>query len=626
MQCFRQNPPCLCAQVHALNGTNRQAYFHELNYILKEGTNGSWDTMSSPMRARVLAALHITGQHQHVNRVLALCEITDIDRALLLLDRPRWKHQLELKIARIEASVVPVDANTQTVNENDVTEDSPKARKRKQPKLNRYRNEYKKLQDTMLTGEETNHRGESCWGCHSDTAVMELIRSSSVSGSLARKVRHHVHRLQPDFLEFVLLHELPTRSWKRVADLVHFKPSNFTVPYFLESTFGKEVPSDTFIYKVRQLVQTTGRDENLAERFHAVATEFPQLYLMYSVFRSRKPVLLSSRGIVGDLAQHMPLETLLWYFEELQAKNRECVDILEHRLLRAQEELCLIHAGGQYNRDDPSGMTKVYTYGKLLERLLTFKRMSMRSLVKALQPIAAAHLEALQAEWSMASCSGGGQGKVAVFGDASSSMQMAVEAGTIFASMLSACLNGKLSFFATGLVVSPYETPRTVEETLEVCSTIRASGCTNLAAALWPYLASGEWLDTIVLVTDEGENGQTEGHHFASMLQKYKQDVNANVKLTIVCVGSGVPWFRKGLTDFGIEFSVVTIDEERPDLTKFDGLLHDIANLSGIRLHSPASPANASTTPAISTSLSRVPPEDEDTEFVLIEPPYSMST
>ena len=196
----------------------------------------------------------------------------------------------------------------------------------------------------------------------------------------------------------------------------------------------------------------------------------------------------------------------------------------------------------------------------------------LTELAQDVKPFASARLEDLRSLWQRR-CTG----KVAVLGDASSSMQSAIEAATIFASMVSVCLDGELSFFSSGLVKSPYEKPQTVDETLEVCKQIRANGCTSLAAALLPYYEKKKIVDVFVLVTDEEENTRASNMFFAEMLSLYKKNVNPSVRLIVVCVGKGYVPFRDSLAQYDIDYRVVYIDGARADLAKFDALLGQIA-------------------------------------------------
>jgi len=218
------------------------------------------------------------------------------------------------------------------------------------------------------------------------------------------------------------------------------------------------------------------------------------------------------------------------------------------------------------------------TYGKLVERILTFRTMGV-SFADELLPLADARLEELRSFW----CRGDRPTKMAVFGDASSSMQTAIEAATIFASMVSVCFDGELSFFGSDLIPSPCEKPKNVRDALHVCNKVRAWGSTSLAAALWPYYESKKKMDVFVMVTDEGENTPKNGHSFAGLLAKYRREVNPDVFLVVVRVGCGERSFQQDLERNEIHHRTVILDGERPDHAKFDALLGQLALLSSNR-------------------------------------------
>lgn len=216
------------------------------------------------------------------------------------------------------------------------------------------------------------------------------------------------------------------------------------------------------------------------------------------------------------------------------------------------------------------------TYGKLVERILKFERMNLGKIVGDLVPLADRRLGELK-ELHQTKATGL---RVAVFGDASSSMQAAIEAATIFASMVSTCLDRELSFFNGNVIHPRHAKPQNVQETPQVCHQIRASGCTSLASVLWPYYSKKKVMDLFVMVTDEGENTNCEDYNFSDLFAKYKQDVNPMAQLIVVTVGSGDRWFRNSLASNGIVCKTVTIDETRADLIKFEGLLGQLAAMS----------------------------------------------
>ena len=260
--------------------------------------------------------------------------------------------------------------------------------------------------------------------------------------------------------------------------------------------------------------------------------------------------------IAEMLAARVPLETVLWYFEEFHRASRACQHIVLDRVVK-------------HDFGTGSGNVKATTYGKLMERILTFRRMGLVKLADAVLTLADGRLEELKSFWKERVK----EQKVAVIGDASGSMQLAIESATIFASLVSVCLDGELSFYNDKPVASPFQKPRNVNEALDVCSDVRAMGCTSPAAALWPYVKNKQWVDLLVHVTDEYENTPYNGESHASLLARYKEEVNSNVKVVIVCVGRGNCAFRQNMDSKNRGYRLVTIDDRRPDLAKFDALL-----------------------------------------------------
>ena len=610
MNCFDQTKPCVCAHVYALR-YKKEEYLQQLRRTLRNPA--AWANVSHATKGRVLAALHLTSEHKEVDSLFPYLEITDIEKALCnILDRAREARQLKSKIEKLERDnphIMQVEVESidgldgQDANRaadamgdsDDVGELQVSIRRQRcLRKMTRLRRTLKELEASLEFGETGGiyHKSLPCSEAHKDSAVLELIQSGSVSGSLSRKVRKWAMALKPDFLEYVML-EFPKKPWQNVADLVHFNPkSDFAVPYFLDDVYGQPIPEDSFVFCMRKLSNASPAD--IVSVFRATAQNFPQIYNAYAFLRT-KPTLMHNKETVEDLARNIPLHLAIWNFEELHAVSRECSKIVQQRLQN----------DGVMSKIIDTNDSKVYTYGKLIERIQTFHKMGMDSLAKALTQLAKRRLDYMKEMLTVLGT------RVAVFGDASSSMQTAIDAATIFAAMVSACLNAELSFFSHRLVESPYKKPSTVEQTMEVCKKIRANGCTSLAAALWPYFHHGLYLDTIVMVTDEEENTSWEGYSFAELLKAYKEKVNPNVALIVVCVGTGDKRFRQALQGNGIEWKTVTIDRCRPDLTKFDALLEQVAAMSTV--------ASSPEMIEREADIQDVNSADGDEEFVMIE-------
>jgi hypothetical protein len=550
---------CLRAHTQALK-QNESEYLKELVAQI--------NTLSTAVKGTSLAALHLTGNHKAFNKTVQQWDIASLYKMFTHLDAPRQANQLAKKIETIErehphllqveeAENVMVGSNSNKRRPDEV-EEVPVKRKRHR-KIDVFRKKHKEIKQEL-----EGHQCKACRDIQDDSVVLELIASASVSGSLARKLRMlWAPTLKPDYLEYVML-EMPKKTvWQFVADLAHFKPSDFTVPYFLADIFGESIPEDSFVHIMRKLMDA--EDDDLVATFRDMATTFPQIYKSYAFLRTKNK-LIHSKEIVELLAESIPVDTAIWYFEELYSVSKTVPKILVKRMHESD------FLGSAATSD-----SKVFTYGKLLERLLTFQKLFERKrMAESLMDVAANRLDILKERYMDDT----NKKAVAVFGDASSSMTTAIEAAAIIASIVSTTLDGELSFFASGLVESPHKKPSSVEETLEICRKIRAHGCTSLAACLWPYYEQKKSMDTIVMVTDEHENTMCNGFQFADLFKKYKETINPNVVLVVVRVGAGSKSFQNSLERNGIEAKTVIIDNYRPDLTKFNGLVGQIAAAS----------------------------------------------
>ena len=381
---FFETKPCLALHVYHLLH-HQEAYLCTLTFLCKSGTFGA--LVSSATKARVLAALHILKLHKSVSSVLRHCEVMHVLKALQLLDKQRKIQQLSKKITSIERKhphlKVPDNNNDNATkegqkrrgkrnkkgsNKHDDDDDKPK-RQRHRRMIDTYRLEKRRLVSEVA--DETKH--DCVVGEEDSGAVQEWIASGSVSGALARKVREWARTTQSkDFLEFVLL-GMPTQAWREIADLVHFGPNDFALPYFLHELYRddkadnnkadnddkadnnnktepdpkQEKPEEeeeaeeeeTFVSCMREFLGTVDRRDDMEERFvDVIAPAYPQVYLNYSLLRRYDSITCSKR-VMENLAGNIPLDTLLWYYEEFHAASRECESIVQNRLAQGVDEL-----------------------------------------------------------------------------------------------------------------------------------------------------------------------------------------------------------------------------------------------------------------------------------------------
>jgi len=247
------------------------------------------------------------------------------------------------------------------------------------------------------------------------------------------------------------------------------------------------------------------------------------------------------------LATLAPLEDLLWFYEELESKDVE--NIIEKRL----------KAGERIKESSRS------SYGKLMERILLFRERQVR-FAPLLLPYAEEKLASIHIPHA--------QTVVAVLGDSSGSMQVAVKCAATLGSLLCAVLKADLSFFHT-VSFAPPVVPRTVKQVLEVVEKVKADGGTSMAAALYPFYMRKQRVDLFVLVSDEGENTEYDNHLFAGLFKKYQAEVHPTSKVILVSflkVGE-IGVIKQRLEEVGIDALQFRLDGDRPDTSKFDSLL-----------------------------------------------------
>ncbi|XP_061176627.1 uncharacterized protein LOC133185443 [Saccostrea echinata] len=360
----------------------------------------------------------------------------------------------------------------------------------------------------------------------------------SASGAVCKHIRRWVRHFTAKELEFYAIH-FPKDPWKKLADICHFHPQKDfpSLEWFLPYCYGQGAPPET---TVGRMVTMTA--ENVNEMLE-------DLSIPYLSVKSHKDKLTNaSKGHIAD--REDKLDTILWWYEELACK--EVDDAIQRRL----------------ENGDPVTLP----IGKLLERLLVFKRLFDGSsdedrkakFYRDLLRIAEDRLKQIKLPL---------ESPVLVMGDASSSMSVAVKTSTIIAGILTAITSAKLSFF-NGTHKEPEKVPTNVEEVLQLALNTPASGYTANAASLYPFYERKEVLKTLIMVTDEEEILKFKNFRFKELYTKYCEEVYP-AKLVFVSFlqrqhakGQMVSQFKAE----GTEVMQFVFHRSQPDLTKLDKL------------------------------------------------------
>eukprot|EP01096_Ripella_sp_DP13-Kostka_P011376 TRINITY_DN4578_c0_g1_i1.p1 TRINITY_DN4578_c0_g1~~TRINITY_DN4578_c0_g1_i1.p1 ORF type:complete len:748 (+),score=349.68 TRINITY_DN4578_c0_g1_i1:160-2244(+) len=360
----------------------------------------------------------------------------------------------------------------------------------------------------------------------------------NATGAVCRHVKKWSKRFTALELLFFAL-QMPMNHWQELADTIHFAPRDFSVDWFLEFAFGKAPPADSIVSRCREM-----DEQSLLQMLGEEHLQIPYSFIRVKL---NQKVPDAAKALV---AEYEPLDQIIWYYEELATSPR-VQEIVGRRL-----------AGGE---------SVSLSYGKLMERLLTFRKEGV-SFADHLIPIAEERLRNIRLFL---------EPPVVVLGDASFSMDVAIRTSTIIASLLSVLCNADLLFF-NDTSFPPSQVPRTVEQVLQVALQTRPFGQTAPACTLLDFYRRRQVVKSFVLVSDEGENAPVDGYYFAQLFYKYYTEVHPANLIMVSFLSEGG---RKGrmtvaLERLGITPLVFRFDGRRPDLTKLDSLFGILSSFS----------------------------------------------
>jgi len=348
---------------------------------------------------------------------------------------------------------------------------------------------------------------------------------------------------------------MPTRQWQRLADILHIKKSDFALDWFLSYIYGNPAPENSMLNKFKRVLSN-----NLDLTTFLKETNVPYDKIRYPIIEQKMYIPYDAKIFIG---KQLPVDKYIWYWEEI---NTPEVDEIAVQTINSQSGIDI-------------------TYGKLMERILTIRNSGKYSLYKTLLAIAEGRMTNMKMDI----------GKVAILGDASASMQVAINTSMIVASALSNLCDAELRLFRT--VDEKLSTAKSAEDVIDMSQKYKAGNATAPAASLWPYYNSKQHIDTFIVVTDEEENtthsGKStwsygrnvdtdKGYMFAPLFKKYLEEVNSNAKLVFISfTRTGVEGHMEGeiknhIPSYDENMKVFKMDSIRPDLTKLDKIIHNL--------------------------------------------------
>jgi len=475
-------------------------------------------SLSGATKARVCALFFAHKHFKEADKLLKQLSPSEVVNMIKLLDAPRKMNATKAKLQLLESRAEQTKKADLKPNQS-VQRVKAKTRKKI------------KFQISMLE--------------------RECLSTGGVTNAIAKRIRRYCQAIPDHKLVFFLLN-FPTEPWAQLADVVHLRPSDFALDYFLAACHGQgELPPSSLV--------ATARDCAAAD-LPRLLEAHPALRRCYSYLRKRFEGALPPAARLA-VAQLAPLEDVLWFFEELHTgAGGEGVERAVAARLAAGEPIA---ASGRERS----------SYGKLMERLLTFRKLGLADITSHIEAYADRRMAGIR-------LAGADKARVAVLGDCSASMEVAIETSSILGSLLSACLRAELVFFNDRLVF-PSVAPAGARDVVAVTREVRAERCTSPARALYKYYKMKQPVDLFVVVSDEEENTPCEGMMFADLFAKYRAEVHPRAQVFLASFLEGPPGFlgklRAALRAKGVGCRQFKFDRRRPDLSKLPHLLGMLA-------------------------------------------------
>lgn len=389
---------------------------------------------------------------------------------------------------------------------------------------------------------------------------VELVFNFSLTKSKIKLIKKNwVSTIAPDKLEFyALTYDLAT--WKKFADLTHLKASDFSVEWFIGYVFGKQPPEDSIVSICKNI---TTLQPNEVEKL--ILKYKPD----YDFLRTSK-IVLTTRAKAA-IATYTGADKLLWWLEEfidIPSAVKEIVKTsdfeLPYGVLIDKLFLARKHLKTTQQRKLNKNTFEVETISKPNESDPTYE------LYTRLLSIADEKLNTYTLSL---------ESPIVIFGDASSSMSIAIKTSSIIMSILCAICNAEMNLFRTKceLINTP---PKCVNDVIHFNETTHANQSTSPAASLEPYYSANKKVNTIIMVTDEEENTSSLNMRFWEMFDKYCNNLNfipRVIFISFLSVGTKGQMISQLDSDkyrkYKEHVKQFRFNRNDPDLSKLDSIL-----------------------------------------------------
>ena len=311
--------------------------------------------------------------------------------------------------------------------------------------------------------------------------LIDGVIGLSLNSSRINIIKGWVNFLTPSRLEYrALLFNLD--SWKKLCDLLHLNPEkDFSLKWFQPYCYGKPAPLGTIVNDFNNLT-----NDNFIELYNKHKFDYEIVRTKFIVAekkskKSKKNAITKSKNVLSmnDQTKKVIIDkeninTVLWYLDELINPTNETN--LLNRIIIEKDNMNL-------------------SYGKMIDIIA---RLTNKETIDEMMKIANSKKETYHVNVER---------PVAVFGDQSSSMEIAIKTSGIITSLLTYICDASLDLFhsANNHIENP---PREIREAIDFGKNIKTQGMTCPASSLGKYYDEKKVIKTIIIITDEEENTQ----------------------------------------------------------------------------------------------------------------------
>jgi hypothetical protein len=319
------------------------------------------------------------------------------------------------------------------------------------------------------------------------------------------------------------------KTLRNLFNLLHTKDADFKLSWFNNYLWDKNIPTDCIISKINNLNKS-----NICDFLFEIKLSYKFLKNNYNK--------LINEDVLKIIAKY---EEFYIIFQHLDI-FKNCFDVILDRLKTEKNDMKYGEILKYLQDLEPSNITDE------LIKIANNKRRNYN----------------INIEYP-----------IAILGDASGSMEIAIKTSTIIMSLLSFMFECKLHLFRNKDEPIP-SIPSSIEDIINFSKNTYAGGSTSPASSLEYFLNNKEIIKTFIIITDEEENTNSpKGYSFASVLKEYYKNVYKSDIIFISFLpnrkdGQMTSILKNTMPD--IKLKQFLLNRQNPDLKKLDEIFNKL--------------------------------------------------